>query len=186
MDHLRTWTDPHGYGFRLELFDTYQTDRFGKSVLAYQFFHGDKLVFEGADFCSSPMHAIDSDETVGGLLAFLSLRPGDTDPEYFESYSPDQLDWCKRWVETLSLYVEDLENPVRYYRHAESGDYLAIRPNLWRRDGDGQKVFDGRATAIAGLVTSVCTCTIGETYLEECEPVERHAVPQAWLDAIGF
>lgn len=108
-DPVRTWADPDRHGFRLELFDTFQTDLYGKSVLAYRFFHGDRLVFEGADYCCSPLHAIDSDAAVGGLLAFLSLRPGDTDPEYFASYTEDQLDWCHRWAETLSGYVEGLE-----------------------------------------------------------------------------
>lgn len=109
FDHLRTWTDPDGYGFRLELFDTFQTDRYGKSVLAYQFFHMGRLVFEGDDYGCSPLHAIDSDACVAGLLAFLSLKPGDTDSEYFESYTPEQLAWAREWGEILSLYVEDLE-----------------------------------------------------------------------------
>jgi hypothetical protein len=184
MDHLRTWTDPDGHGFKLVMFDGNRTS-YGKNVVDFKFFHNDELIFESWVGCS-PMHAIDSDQATGAILAFCSLRPGDTDPEYFEDYSERQLEFCKEWGETLSLYVEELENPVRYFRHTESGDYLAIRPHLWRRDNDGQKVFDGRATAIAGLVTSVCSCTIGETYLEECEPVEKDAVPKAWLDAIGF
>lgn len=106
-DHIRTWTDPDGNGFRLELWDTYQTDR-GKSRLAYQFFHNDALVFEGDDFCASPMHSVDGDETARSLLGFLSLQPGDTDPEYFDSYTPDQLEWARAHGETLSLYTEDV------------------------------------------------------------------------------
>lgn len=108
--HICTWTDTDGYGFRLELFDTFQIDYYGKFVLAYQFFHGDRLVFEGEDFYCSPLHAIDSDATVGGLLTFLSIRPGDTDSEYFENYSKEQLEWANEWGETLGIYADELES----------------------------------------------------------------------------
>lgn len=110
FDHIRTWTDPDGNGFCLDLFDTHQTDRYGKSVLAYHFYHKGKLIFEGEDFHCSPCHAIDSDATVGGLLAFLSLKPGDTDDEYFDSYTTEQLVWAIAYGETLSLCADELEN----------------------------------------------------------------------------
>jgi hypothetical protein len=51
------------------------------------------IIFEGEDFAGSPMDADDSDETVAALLTFLTLRRGDTDAEYFESYTPEQLAW---------------------------------------------------------------------------------------------
>jgi hypothetical protein len=96
-------------GYRLELYDTLTTDRYGKSVLAYRFFHRGRLLFAGADFHGSPLHAVDADATVAGLLAFLSLKPGDTDPEYFEDYTPEQLAFARAEGENLSLYVEELE-----------------------------------------------------------------------------
>jgi hypothetical protein len=49
---------------------------------------------------------VDADATV---LAFLSLKPGDTDPEYFEGYTLEQLAFARAEGENLSLYVEDLE-----------------------------------------------------------------------------
>jgi hypothetical protein len=116
-DHIRTWQQD---GFRLELFDTYQTDRYGKSVLAYDFYHHDELIFEGADYHVSPMHAIDGDESVSSLLAFLSLKPGDTDPEYFESYTPRQLEWCKAHGEELNLIVFDMEEAAAEARKADT------------------------------------------------------------------
>jgi hypothetical protein len=105
-DHVRTWEAEE---YRLELYDTLTTDRCGKSVLAYRFFHRGRLVFAGADFHGSPLHAVDADATVAGLLAFLSLRPGDTDPEFFEDYTPEQLAFARAEGENLSLYVEELE-----------------------------------------------------------------------------
>jgi hypothetical protein len=105
FDHIRTWESDR---FRLEMYDTYQT-RFGKSVLAYEFYHDDELIFSGRDYGPSPMHTIDGDESVAGLLAFLSLKPGDTDREYFDDYTPAQLAWARQYGEELACYVEELE-----------------------------------------------------------------------------
>ena len=91
------------------MFDTLCVDRYGKSVLAYRFFHRGRLLFAGADFHCSPLHAVDEDATVAGVLAFLSLKPGGTDPDYFDSYTPEQLAFARAEGENLSLYVDDLE-----------------------------------------------------------------------------
>lgn len=60
-------------------------------------------IFQGEDFSGSPMNADDADETVAALLGFLTLRPGDTDADYFENYTPAQLDFCAQHAEALSL-----------------------------------------------------------------------------------
>ena len=49
------------------------------------------VLFRGEDFGPSPMHADDSDATLRALLGFLTLRPGDTDRDYFADYTPAQL-----------------------------------------------------------------------------------------------
>jgi hypothetical protein len=59
-------------------------------------------LFEGADFCCSPMDAIDSDATVAAILGFLTLRPGDTDAEYFDDYTDAQREYCTQHAEALS------------------------------------------------------------------------------------
>jgi hypothetical protein len=79
-----------GPTFTLHLFDTGKTDEYGKSILAYRLTQSD-TIFEGADYHCSPMNAIDSDESVAGLMGFLTLRPGDTDEDYFADYTPKQL-----------------------------------------------------------------------------------------------
>ena len=109
-EHIRTWTDPDRQGFRLELFDTGKQDSYGKQTLTYEFYDQTSYpIFEGANFHCSPLHGIDSDATVGALLGFLSLRPGDTDREYFEDYTPEQMAWCLERAEQLSLYAALLE-----------------------------------------------------------------------------
>lgn len=106
-EFIRKWEEED---FRLELFDPNRRGFGGKHILAYRFFHEGKLIFEGDDYGCSPCHAIDSDAAVAGLLAFLSCKPGDTDPEYFDSYSPEQMEWCQANGERLGMHVEALEN----------------------------------------------------------------------------
>jgi len=106
LESIRVWQEGR---FRLELFDTGQRDWRGQTKLAYTFHDAGKLVFEGEDFAGSPLHADDSDETVVSLLAFLSLRPGDTDREYFDSYTPEQLAWAEANGEELSMLAAELE-----------------------------------------------------------------------------
>lgn len=97
-----------GYGptFCLTLYDTGET-RDGKWRLAYRLTSGRKTIFEGDDFYFSPLHAIDSDSTVASLMGFLTLRPGDTDREYFENYTPTQLEFCEQHAEALGCAVCD-------------------------------------------------------------------------------
>ena len=97
-----------GSVFRLRLWDTNTRDSMGKWVLGYRFEQTEPeaqamVLFEGEDFGSSPLHAIDADETVRSLLSFLTLRPGDTDAEYFEGYNADQRDFAQTDAEALQL-----------------------------------------------------------------------------------
>ena len=62
-------------------------------------------LFEGEDFRPSPLHSVDGDETVKALMTFLTLRPGDTDQEYFDNYTPEQLDYCSQHAESLSCEI---------------------------------------------------------------------------------
>lgn len=100
-------------GYRLQTWDTYEQCKNGpQSRLAYRFTGKDGLVlFQGDDFGCSPMAAIDSDDCLRSLLGFLTLRPGDTDDEYFDSYTPSQLKWAEECAEELSLWaMEDPED----------------------------------------------------------------------------
>jgi hypothetical protein len=87
------------------MFDTGRTDSLGKARLAYRLTmragRTSTVLFEGEDFSCSPLHAIDADQTVGALLGFLTLRPGDTDQEYFANYTAAQLAYCDQYAEAL-------------------------------------------------------------------------------------
>jgi hypothetical protein len=113
---LRLWAEDQ---FFLLTWDTGRVDHLGKSILRYELrdlsraprehsigigaFHHWGLVFSGEDFACSPCHAIDSPEAMAAILGFLSLKPGDTDPEYFDDYTPKQRAWMEARAEDLSL-----------------------------------------------------------------------------------
>ena len=106
-EHLRTWYSDNGR-FCIDWWDTTKQCG-GKSIIAYRFvdeeFSSDPVFF-GVDFCCSPLHTIDSDETVKSLLTFLSLQKGDTDSEYFEGYTETQIQWRDMHAETLGMVAE--------------------------------------------------------------------------------
>lgn len=95
----------NGPTFTLTLFDLYKRDSMGKNMLDYELKQDRVILFKGEDYACSPMHAVDSDETVKSLMGFLTLRPGDTDREYFDSYTPEQLHYCQEHAEYLNSEV---------------------------------------------------------------------------------
>lgn len=93
-------------GYRLLLWDTYKT-KWNKSLLGYALYEPgkDAPLFTGEEYGCAPGHAIDSDEALRALLGFLTLRPGDTDPEYFAEYTEAQRAFCDGDAEELSQWA---------------------------------------------------------------------------------
>ena len=118
-------------GYRLFTWDTYRTDRYGKSVLGYAFYEPgkDMPLFSGEDFHCAPGFPIDSDKALRSLLGFLTLKPGDTDPEFFADYTEEQRAFCERDAEQLQQWgfescdVDDPEEWEAYccFRDVEEG-----------------------------------------------------------------
>ena len=106
MTLIRCWQED---GYKVELYD-YDEDYHSKPSLTYYLYHRDELIFNGSDFCPSPLHEFSDDSTLATLLGFLSLKPGDTDKEYFEDYTKEQLDFVNKHGEYLSLLASKLEN----------------------------------------------------------------------------
>lgn len=81
----------------------------GHERIGYEFRmreHGmSKLIFSGDDFRPSPLHSVDSNETVAALMSFLTLRPGDTDADYFANYTEKQMEFAQQHGEMLSWEV---------------------------------------------------------------------------------
>lgn len=100
-------------GTTLRVFDI-QTSRGGKNFLGYEFKVGRKIIFEGRDYGCPPSYSIDSLKVAYSILSFLTLRPGDTDKEYFEDYTQEQMDFAKSSkCEYLQFLVSDWEEKNR-------------------------------------------------------------------------
>lgn len=52
---------------------------------------GRKVIGIWHDFSPSPLHAIDSRDSWDAIWSFVTLRDGDTDSEYFDSYTAEML-----------------------------------------------------------------------------------------------
>lgn len=107
--HFRPYLAGKGPGFTLTTWDTCRTDLRGQTIIGYALheMRTGRVIFRGEDFAGSPLCADDSDDTVRSLMTFLTLRPGDTDAEYFDGYTEEQMDFCRSHGEALMLYVEE-------------------------------------------------------------------------------
>ena len=77
---------------------------------------------------------------------------------------------------------------ILFFRE-RNGDFLAIDAgtNRYYLERFSKDHFEGRATAIAGLVGSICTTGVSRAYLQaECRRVPRAKVPAEWRKAIGL
>lgn len=101
---LKPYLKGRGPTFTLRIWDTGERVLLGpQQRLIYRLTQSDKKhrIFFGEDFGCSPLHAIDGDECVLALMNFLCLRPGDTDAEYFDHYTEEQLEFCSQHSEAL-------------------------------------------------------------------------------------
>lgn len=102
-----------GPSYTLRTWDSGKRDWRGQTKIGYLFTRRAKVgrktivtpLFGGDDFTGSPMHADDSDETMKALLIFLTLKPGDTDREYFKDYTPEQMDFAQGEAEAVMMEV---------------------------------------------------------------------------------
>lgn len=77
---------------------------------------------------------------------------------------------------------------ILYFKE-NNGDFLAIETstNSYYVRCFGKDIFEGRATAIAGQVGSVCTTGISRDNLRtNCKRVGKAKVPVEWQRAIGY
>ena len=101
---FRPYLNGHGPTFSLELYDVRSLERIGYTLRQHQR-RKTTVIFDGSDFRPAPGHAWDSDETVRALMTFLTLRPGDTDAEYFSDYTPEQIEFRDMHAEALAACV---------------------------------------------------------------------------------
>jgi hypothetical protein len=95
--------------FTLHIYDGQETDSAGRFALGYELRSEGQSIFSATsrDGAFVWVHcAIDSDTAVRSIMTFLTLRPGDTDAEYFADYSAAQQDFAASHAEALSGEVE--------------------------------------------------------------------------------
>lgn len=96
-------------GYTLSLQALGRKDRNGHEMVRYIFSDPKgTMIFAGDDFGASPLHDAEGDKSAKSLLAFLTLRDGDTDAEYFANYTPAQIAFRDSFdCEQLQLYTLD-------------------------------------------------------------------------------
>jgi hypothetical protein len=96
-----------GAPLRLQMIDTGQRVPTGQSkVLVHLYDAAGERVMD-TWIGVSPQHAIDSDDAVRSAIDAVAIRPGDTDDEFFDSYSPEQLAFANEHGEELMMYSID-------------------------------------------------------------------------------
>jgi hypothetical protein len=91
---LRTWDTHRSFGVN-----------YSQSRLGYELKKDGAVLFSGEDFGCSCLDAIDSDKAICAIMSFLTLRPGDTDAEYFANYTDEQLAFARDFGDGLELEV---------------------------------------------------------------------------------
>lgn len=73
--------------------------------------HGGKVIFpRGATYCGLPQgYSLDGINAKELVLSLVAMKPGDTDDEYFASYTPEQLAWVEKHGDALGC-----ESQFRY------------------------------------------------------------------------
>lgn len=91
-------------GFTLAMFDANerQGNKRGVAYVLAQKGESQPVFSSDRDGLLWSPDAIDGIGTVRSLLSFLTLRPGDTDAEYFERYTPEQRAFCEEYAESLA------------------------------------------------------------------------------------
>lgn len=76
-----------------------------------ELYHGGNVVFpRGSTWCGMPRgSSLDGNEAKELVASLFAMRPGDTDREYFDSYTPEQLAWAEANGEELGI-----EREIRY------------------------------------------------------------------------
>ena len=91
----------NGHTYTLKMYETDSTD------IGYRLSRGKTVIFDGRHYRPGAATPHDSDQSVAGLMGFLTLRPGETDKEYFENYPTFQKGFALCEAEGLAMAVRD-------------------------------------------------------------------------------
>lgn len=65
------------------------------------------IIFTNMVGSFSPCHACDGDDAKRQVLEHLAMKPGDTDDEFFEGYSKEQLDFVDDFSDEIKMTAWD-------------------------------------------------------------------------------
>lgn len=83
-----------------------QWDSAGRVCLYVEVRQGGKIIFPKGSLYCAQHGASDGIEARENTLSLVAIKPGDTDEEYFSDYTPEQLAWCEKYGEELSMMRE--------------------------------------------------------------------------------
>lgn len=119
-------------GYKLLLHRTEQWGPDGKRQIMYSFTNpADEILFSGKDFYIPNHIKPESKEAAIQLLGFLTLREGDTDADWFDNYTPAQLQFSRSQdCENLQSIVYDYENAAYETGEGFPNSYVQNAPEL--------------------------------------------------------
>ncbi|MEV7012697.1 hypothetical protein [Streptosporangium sp. NPDC051022] len=82
--------------------------RDGRIQWYYRLSRKRRTIFAASDIRSAAGTVLSTQELVNAarsVLAFLTLRPGDVEAEYFDAYTATQLTWRDRYAEELAAFA---------------------------------------------------------------------------------
>lgn len=96
-----------GPRFTLHLYDVHEIDEAGRYGVGFVLKIGRKVIFSELNPARVAYghHSVDGDAAVRNVMGWLTLRPGDTDSDYFTDYTQEQLDFASAHAETLACEV---------------------------------------------------------------------------------
>ena len=100
-------------GVTIHAFDANHVGPMGHSRIDVVVKVGRKTIFpRGATYCAvASGHTVDGKAARELVLSLVAMRPGDTDADYFASYTPEQLDFARTYGEEIDM--------VRFNRYGE-------------------------------------------------------------------
>lgn len=118
MDYLKEQDENFLCAFHADSMHLYMYYQ-GGPLVAYEFLIGDHTLFKRNDYRPSPLHNVDSIESVVNLLGFLTVQPGGVEEDYFHDYTQEQMDWAESMdCEKLGGMVTDFEAGEPEYKKA--------------------------------------------------------------------
>lgn len=93
----------------INAYDANNVGSYGHSRVDIEVKQNGKVIFKRGDlYVGIPSgHSIDDGYVKEAVLSCVAMKPGDTDREYFDSYSQEQLDWANQYGEDLDMIRMD-------------------------------------------------------------------------------